>query len=214
MHLQANAMRHQSSPKQKVFTLFLPLVPELTPVHRLIITLGIEKLEDYSEKIGSPVSLDKTEAPVNTGSSAMDVDPPAPAPVKPQAQSSKPSGATNTLPAGFAPIHPIEALSPYSNKWTIRARVTQKSDIRTWSNQRGEGKLFNVTLMDDTGEIRATGFNEVVDNLYAKLEEGKVCKVDVGSKISLTVRAGVLAGKGTRPAGQEAVFQSIQRVRD
>lgn len=28
--------------------------------------------------------------------------------------------------------------------------------------------------MDETGEIRATGFNDVVDNLYNKLEEGKV----------------------------------------
>ncbi|QRV87991.1 damaged DNA binding protein [Ceratobasidium sp. AG-Ba] len=147
---------------------------------RLIITLGLEKLEDYPEKIGSPVSLDKSEGAANPGGSAMEVDPPAhtsPAAVpKPQAVQPQPkqAAATNSLPAGFAPLHPIEALSPYSNKWTIRARVTQKSDIRTWSNARGDGKLFNVNLMDDTGEIRATGFNEVVDNLYSKLEEGKV----------------------------------------
>lgn len=36
------------------------------------------------------------------------------------------------------------------NRWTIKARVTQKSDIKHWSNQRGEGKLFSVTLMDET----------------------------------------------------------------
>jgi hypothetical protein len=71
-------------------------------------------------------------------------------------------------------IYPIEGLSPYQNNWTIKARVTQKSDIKTWSNQRGEGKLFNVTLMDESGEIRGTGFNQVVDELYDKLEEGKV----------------------------------------
>lgn len=105
----------------------------------------------------------------------MDIDPPptTSAPAKAPAKSSS-SGATNTLPPGFAPLHPIEALSPYSNKWTIRGRITQKSDIRTWSNQRGDGKLFSVNFMDETGEIRATGFNEVVDNLYPKLEEGKV----------------------------------------
>lgn len=73
-----------------------------------------------------------------------------------------------------AQIFPIEALSPYQNKWTIKARVSQKSDIKHWSNAKGEGKLFNVTFIDDTGEIRATAFNQVVDDLYDRLEEGKV----------------------------------------
>jgi replication factor A1 len=37
-----------------------------------------------------------------------------------------------------------------SRSWTIKARVTAKSEIKHWSNQRGDGKLFNVTLMDET----------------------------------------------------------------
>ncbi|KAG8745613.1 Replication factor A protein 1 [Ceratobasidium sp. 414] len=175
-------MRYQLGPKQKAFALLTSYIYITDVLYRLIITLGLEKLEDCPEKIGSPTSLDKSEATPGAGGSAMDVDPPshtspAPAPVaKPQAQPQQPKqvAATSSLPGGFAPLHPIEALSPYSNKWTIRARVTQKSDVRTWSNARGDGKLFNVNLMDDTGEIRATGFNDVVDNLYSKLEEGKV----------------------------------------
>lgn len=72
------------------------------------------------------------------------------------------------------PLFPIEGLSPYQNKWTIKARVINRSDIKHWSNQKGEGKLFSVTLMDESGEIRATGFNEAVDNFYELLSEGKV----------------------------------------
>ena len=35
-------------------------------------------------------------------------------------------------------------------RWTIRARITHKSAIRTWSNSRGEGKLFSVDLVDES----------------------------------------------------------------
>lgn len=76
--------------------------------------------------------------------------------------------------AAHAHILPIEALSPYQNKWTIKARVTTKSDIKTWKNARSEGKLFTVHFLDETGEIRATGFNEQCDALYEVLQEGQV----------------------------------------
>ncbi len=58
----------------------------------------------------------------------------------------------------------------FCSKCAIRARVTGKSDIRTWSNSKGEGKLFNVELLDDSGEIKMTGFNQSVDQFYDMLE--------------------------------------------
>lgn len=36
------------------------------------------------------------------------------------------------------------------SRWTIRARVTNKSGIRTWSNARGEGKLFSMEMVDES----------------------------------------------------------------
>lgn len=48
-------------------------------------------------------------------------------------------------------FHPIASLTPYHSRWTIKARVTKKGDMRTWSNQRGEGKLFSVDLLDKQG---------------------------------------------------------------
>ena len=61
-------------------------------------------------------------------------------------------------------------------RWTIKARVTQKSNIRTWSNSRGEGKLFSINLLDDSGEIKATAFRDEVDRYYEMIEVNKVCK--------------------------------------
>lgn len=118
----------------------------------------------------TPVESANSDTTASTSVPAQPVSPvkAAPAPPPPAARPQAP-------PQGrHGNIYPIEGLSPYQNSWTIKARVTQKSDIKTWSNPRGEGKLFNVTLMDDSGEIRATAFNLVVDDLYPKLEEGKV----------------------------------------
>lgn len=41
-----------------------------------------------------------------------------------------------------------------------------KSGIRTWSNSKGEGKLFSCDLVDESGEIRLTGFRDSVDKFY------------------------------------------------
>jgi replication factor A1 len=52
----------------------------------------------------------------------------------------------------------------------IKARVTAKSPVRTWANARGEGKLFSLDLIDESGEIRATAFKEQCDKFYDMIE--------------------------------------------
>jgi replication factor A1 len=89
--------------------------------------------------------------------------------------------------SSYSAILPIEGLSPYHNTWTIRARVANKSDVRHWHNQRGEGKLFSVTFIDESGEIRATGFGDQVDKFFDLLQEGQVyyvtkCRVNMAKK--------------------------------
>ena len=44
------------------------------------------------------------------------------------------------------------------NKWTIKARVTSKGDVRTWNKSTGSGKLFSMDLMDESGAIRVISF--------------------------------------------------------
>ncbi|KAI9828236.1 MAG: Replication factor A protein 1 [Phylliscum demangeonii] len=87
-----------------------------------------------------------------------------------------------------ATIFPIEGISPYAHKWTIKARCTHKGEIKHWHNKNGEGKLFGVNFLDDSGEIRATGFNEQCDSLYDVFQEGNVyyisspCRVQLAKK--------------------------------
>uniref|UniRef100_A0A3P9BK43 Replication protein A subunit n=1 Tax=Maylandia zebra TaxID=106582 RepID=A0A3P9BK43_9CICH len=69
----------------------------------------------------------------------------------------------------------------FCNRWTIRARVTNKGSIRTWSNSRGDGKLFSMEIVDESGEIRVTGFNQEVDKFYSLIEAGKVYYISKGS---------------------------------
>ncbi len=60
--------------------------------------------------------------------------------------------------------------------------MTAKSDVRRFHNARGDGKVFSFDLLDaDNGEIRATCFNNVVDQFYDKIDVGMVYFITKGS---------------------------------
>ena len=89
--------------------------------------------------------------------------------------------AAGVSPGGGPRITPIAQLNMYQNRFTIKARVTSKSDVRTWSNAKGEGSLFSVELLDSSGmDIRATMFKEAVERFYSFLEVGKVYTISGG----------------------------------
>jgi len=70
---------------------------------------------------------------------------------------------------------PISALSPFHPGWSIKARVIDKSPVKTWSNARSQGQLFSMTLVDDQNDaIRATVFQEGVTKFYEMVENEKV----------------------------------------
>ncbi|CAE8627923.1 unnamed protein product [Polarella glacialis] len=76
------------------------------------------------------------------------------------------------VPSAF---FPIADLSNYTKGWTIRARVTSKSGLRTFQSKNNEGgKVFSVELLDcEGGEIKASLFNNAVDNFGELLQVGK-----------------------------------------
>ncbi|XP_076637806.1 replication protein A 70 [Colletes latitarsis] len=136
---------------------------------RVMVILNIEVKFPGSEvghKIGNP-----TNAEVESDSKVV---PSAQPPAKHQNDTLMQKQNTHQSSTNDISTTPIAALSPYQNRWVIRVRVVSKSDIRTWSNSRGEGKLFSMDVLDESGEIRCTAFREMCDKYYDMIEIGKV----------------------------------------
>ncbi|KAH9821569.1 hypothetical protein DFH28DRAFT_883097 [Melampsora americana] len=180
---------------------------------RVVVLLAVEVIDSTcTEKIGNPAACDAPAA----GAARPAVAKPEPTTeeTKPIVTPAKPMVTkSNTKPtinpsnrAGGPSVIPIMGLSPYSNKWRIKARVVQKSEIKHWHNGRGEGKLFSVTLSDESGQIKATGFNDTVDQLYERLVVGDVFFVS-RAKVSMARKP-----YNTLPHDYEIMFENQTEV--
>jgi len=72
---------------------------------------------------------------------------------------------------------PIAEISPYMNKWTVKARIASRSQLRSFQRKGGgaEGKVFHVEIVDaGGGEIRASFFDKAAVGHYELLQVGKV----------------------------------------
>lgn len=150
---------------------------------RLLVILDLEIIKKGNEvgvRIGNPQNYDGTNMPNSSGQAPNPTPSPAARPAPPPPQDRPMPSYGNQIKSSPGPnstIHPIASLNPYQNKWCIKARVTNKQNVRTYTNARGEGKLFSVMFTDDSGEIKCTGFNSGVDKFYDLLEVNKVYMV-------------------------------------
>ena len=159
---------------------------------KVVVILELEVLKpgsEVGERLGSPVTIGadgKVPASANQNANP-NAGAAAKRPAGPVAKQDQPPIKTTpasttrsvltprstTTPSG-APIAPISSITPYQNKWTIKARITSKTDIKTWNKPSGSGKLFSMDLMDESGEIRITAFKDQCDAFYEKATVGKV----------------------------------------
>jgi replication factor A1 len=131
-------------------------------------------------KIGNPLPIDKVQPSPATNNSAP--VPAQPATIPQQNNQSAPvHNTSNVRSVPGEAIFKIANLNPYQNKWTIKARVLSKGEIKTWNNARGEGRLFSCVFADDSGEIRATGFKDAVNMFYDLLQENQAYLISKGT---------------------------------
>ncbi|KAF5098687.1 hypothetical protein D0Z00_001940 [Geotrichum galactomycetum] len=152
-------------------------------------SLGIEPNPAHLQSANPPIQVQKDEQmndadfKDNETSAAPQVSGYAGASIPIVKQNlSKQERPTSKPKAESRAIVPLKTVTPYNNRWVIKVRVSDKSKIIHYT-RKTSGKLFNVTFVDESGEIRATGFNEQVDNFYDKLEIGKVYYVS-GARVN------------------------------
>ena len=59
-------------------------------------------------------------------------------------------------------------------RWIIHVRATSKPQVRNYSSLKGSGRVMSVELVDKSGEIRATSFNEAADKFGQIIKANKV----------------------------------------
>eukprot|EP00090_Calanus_glacialis_P036968 TRINITY_DN6328_c0_g1_i1.p1 TRINITY_DN6328_c0_g1~~TRINITY_DN6328_c0_g1_i1.p1 ORF type:complete len:623 (-),score=183.87 TRINITY_DN6328_c0_g1_i1:129-1997(-) len=169
---------------------------------RVVIILDLEVVapgNQVNKKIGNPVQIgadgkipnpvDSENANPNSGGGA--VKRPSTTPITdvstPKAKVVYKPPTRLSIGSSGVVATPIASITPYQNKWTIKARVTSKGDMRTWNKPSGSGKLFAMDLMDESGEIRVTAFKDQADAFYDLAVVGKVyyisnCSVKAANK--------------------------------
>eukprot|EP01134_Creolimax_fragrantissima_P000499 CFRG0499T1 len=141
----------------------------------IILELAIVS-NDNPAIIGDPQNFDG-QAGTALAAKHAEVKPTAPQQYQPPQHPTKPAYNNNSSsyggPARVSPSPgrsgttvPIKTLNCYQNRWSIKGRCVQKGDYRHWNNDKGQGKLINIKLTDDSGTIRITAFNDVAEKLF------------------------------------------------
>ena len=67
------------------------------------------------------------------------------------------------------------------SSWIIKAKVTDKSELKTFHNQRGDGSVFSIELLDSHGgEIKCSLYNDEAQKWFPKIEIGKCYTISKG----------------------------------
>ncbi|KAI5190188.1 replication factor A1 [Nematocida sp. AWRm77] len=92
-----------------------------------------------------------------------------------------------------ASVTTVEEVSPWVAAWVLRIKVVNKTPVKTYSRDGKSGKVANALVMDKTGDISISFFNEQVDELFSKLVINKTYEI-TGGAVKLANRAFARSG--------------------
>jgi replication factor A1 len=157
--------------------------------HKKMIVLNSMKIIDVKPKhvLGNPI---------NIASVGCDNDPPAytvvdhskivgarPVPIDNDTHSN--NGTTTTTVQNQQEdtlvYNPIASLNPYNPRWIIKGRVINKSEVKSWSNEKGSGTYFNFDFMDQHGTaIKVTAFRDLCEKYFNFIKLGECYTISRG----------------------------------
>ena len=162
-----------------------------------------ECLGILGQPVGVPLEAPQTSAPQTSAFEApiapaakrqplCEKPRPVASPMRSQGQASfhrdtqslaSPHAVAAMMPASASlPVVPIAQLSSFMQRCRVMVRVMSKSEMKTFSNARGPGKLFSVDLMDAAGEcVRAACFNSAADKYFGMLQIKKTYDINGAS---------------------------------
>jgi len=97
-----------------------------------------------------------------------------PAPKRP---AHAPEGAIDS-----AATHLVDQINPYTNKFTIKVLVEQKSSPRQIHSANFQGTVIDCILTDSSGQIKMTAWNDEVPKLEGSLAQGSTYCI-TGAKV-------------------------------
>lgn len=135
--------------------------------------------QDVKVKIGNPVNAGASAPqsatpalnPVSHNTPAAGTRVAATAAKRPSGQS---DGASLPKRPPITATIPIHAVNQFQRGLSVKGRVTAKTAMKQWANERGSGCLFSFDLQDETAEIRVTAFKEQAKQLHDVVQIGQV----------------------------------------
>lgn len=165
--------------------------------NKMIMIIGVEVLEKTAPAKGDPKPFTgaavtvKTEvkqemmSPVPAKSAPVDSPAPggpaAPTPTNTPPKAPAMTGSPIAMSTGDQNVVPIADINPYMGRWSMKGRIIAKKPMRTFQGKGGgEKKVFDLTIMDESCDIKVTFWDENCDKYYDYIEVGKCYTISKG----------------------------------